>query len=97
MKIYIPLLCLVLASPVFACNLQNKDVKAFVANADLCNHFAREWDSELSKADQKRIEQSIDKYCGNAKQQMHGLQKKYKGDAEIEQLINTDSVQTYTK
>lgn len=92
------MLCLALAVPAFSSNLQNKDVKSFVANADLCDHFAGEWDSDLPKQDQKRIERSIDKYCGKAKQQMSSLQKKYKGDSEIEQLINEyDSVQTYTK
>ena len=83
-------------SPTLSKNLENKDVKAFVTNAELCDHFAGEWGSELSKAGRKRIERSIDKYCGKAKRQMWRLQERYKEDAEIEELINKyDSVQSY--
>lgn len=87
---------LVLSAPACSSNLQNEDVKRFVTNADLCEHFAGEWGSELPKAERKRIERSIDKYCGNAKRQMRRLQTKYKGDAEIDQLVNKyESVQSY--
>ncbi len=98
MKTIALLALIVLANTAAANTLNNKDVRAFKSNADLCEHFAGEWDSELPISEQKRIEQAIDRYCGKAQRQMKHLQNKYKNNKDIDKLINEyESVQSYSK
>lgn len=98
MKTIVLLALLVLANAAMANTLHNNDVRAFKSNADLCEHFAGEWDSELPASEQKRIEQAIDRYCGKAQRQMKCLQRKYKNNKEINDLIDEyDSVKSYSE
>jgi hypothetical protein len=79
-------------------NLQNKDFQAFVKNADNCEHFAGEWDPDQSKQEQRHIERSVVKYCGKAQKQMYALERKYRNDAEIRQMLSEyESVRSYSK
>jgi hypothetical protein len=97
MRVLSLLIAVALANTALASNLSNKDVRAFVSNADMCEHFAGEWDSELPIKEQKNIEQAIDKYCSKAQRQMKCLQRKYKGDSEIEKLLDEyESVKSYS-
>jgi hypothetical protein len=87
------LMLLSIALPAIAGNLQNKDVRAFVENADLCEHLAGEWDPDLPKSDRVRIKQQVKTYCPKARKQMYALEKKHAKDPEIQQLISEyDSV-----
>lgn len=64
------------------------DVKAFTDNADNCVHFSGEWDSNLPKERQIEIENSVDHYCGKAKEQKEKLKVKYKNNAEVENILS---------
>lgn len=69
-----------------------KDVRRFVANADICEHLAGEWDSDQSREEQLIIEHNIERYCGCAKRQMDILVKKYKKFPAILEKINSYEV-----
>jgi hypothetical protein len=76
------------------------DVDEFISNADECESQAGEWDPDLSKAEKREIEQSIDKYCGAAKKQLRALKTKYKNDTNVMKLIKAhanDSVTNFVK
>lgn len=78
----------------------HQDVDTFVKNADECEHQAGEWDSDLEKAEKKRIEAAIVKYCSTAKKQLHTLTKKYKNDTGIQKVLvdhSYDSVKDFEK
>lgn len=66
----------------------NPDVKRFVNNADLCEHFLGEIDNSLSKSEQKRIVSSVNKYCDRAKKQLCTLKVKYRNDAEVQTILS---------
>jgi hypothetical protein len=63
------------------------DVRAFIDNADRCQHLAGEWDSDLSVARQQEIQRGVIKYCGLAQLQLKALSEKYKGDRATQALI----------
>lgn len=77
---------------VIACLAQAKetvpsDVQAFIRNAQACEHFAGEFDGDLSLARQKEIERSVVKYCQRAQGQLKKLNVQYKNDARIMDVI----------
>jgi hypothetical protein len=63
------------------------DVRAFIGNAERCQHLAGEWDSGLSVARQQEIQRGVIKYCGLAQLQLKALSEKYKGDRATQALI----------
>jgi len=76
------------------------DVRVFVKNADLCEHMAGEWDSELPKKEMRDIERGITKYCAPARQQLRILQKKYQAYPAVLKAISKhayDSVKDYSE
>lgn len=72
-----------------ACITVDGDLQRFVSNADLCEHFAGEWDSDLNTADKQQIEYSIDIYCGHAKKQLDVLSEKYKDNPKVMEKLKT--------
>jgi outer membrane protein OmpA-like peptidoglycan-associated protein len=92
MKHFALVVLLLISNTVAADNTRQRDVEEFKKNADLCEHLAGEWDSNLSKNRQKEIERGVLKHCGRAQQQLQRLRKKYKDDpaasAEIEGHAN---------
>ncbi|WP_343728276.1 hypothetical protein [Duganella sp.] len=63
------------------------DVQAFIRNAEACEHFAGEFDSNLSETRQKEIEHSVVKYCRRAQKQLQKLRLQYEKDARIMGVI----------
>lgn len=75
------------------------DVQQFVNNAELCEHMAGEWDSDLAQKRKKAIERAIERYCGIAQRQHQLLRKKYQADAGMQKILAThanDSVTSYS-
>ena len=64
------------------------NLKAFVQNAEACEHFAGEVDPDDSKARRKEIDKGIMASCGKAKQQRSSLLKKYANDAAAKEVLN---------
>ncbi len=76
------------------------DVDVFIENAKNCEHFAGEWDSSLTKSEQRIIERSISKYCGAAQKQLKSLKAKYKSDADMQRILAdhaNDSVLSFVR
>ena len=76
-----------------------KDVAQFVDNADMCEHFAGEWDDN-DKARQREITQAIEQSCGAAQQQLKLLRVKYAKQPAIKKAIAAhanDAVMSYRK
>jgi hypothetical protein len=76
------------------------EVRVFVKNAEMCEHMAEEWDSNLEPQRKKEIERAIVKYCAPAHQQHKQLAGKYKHDRKLRKLISDhayDSVTAYSE
>ena len=76
-----------------------KDVARFVENAEMCEHFAGEWD-ENDKARQREITQAIEQSCGQAQKQWKRLSAKYAGQPALMKLIAehaNDAVRSFRK
>lgn len=101
MKRLLALTVLVLAAHASAAeNPRRPDIENFKKHAELCEHFAGEWDSDLTKQRKKEIENGVVKNCGTAQQELQRLRRKYRNDqaatAEIEANANS-SVVDYRK
>ncbi|WP_426077919.1 hypothetical protein [Janthinobacterium sp. PSPC3-1] len=71
----------------------------FIDNAEMCEHFAGEWD-ENDKARQREITQAIEQSCGAAQQQLKRLSVKYAKQPEIMKVIDdnaNDAVRSFRK
>ncbi|MGV7210848.1 hypothetical protein ACLB1G_23700 [Oxalobacteraceae bacterium A2-2] len=86
MKKLILVLYLVLAS-TGANEVLPNDVKSFIANAAACEHFAGEFDGELSEKRQREIERAVVRHCGPAQRQLKRLLAKYNDDPKVRELI----------
>lgn len=89
MKKLLLALCLSLCSAAacFATESLPPDVSSFINNAEECQHFAGEWDSDLSDERKKEVETAIEQTCGKAKEEKETLQRKYKGNQQIEERL----------
>ena len=91
-KIFLPLLFFI-ACPAIA----QGDIERFERNAELCDHFAGEFDSDLSKLERQRIVRLTNRYCGRAKRQMDQLVEKHKREPEVLDRINRyETVKSYS-
>ena len=76
-----------------------KDVAQFVENAQMCEHFAGEWDDN-DKARQREITQAVASSCGQAQRQWKRLRVKYAGQPKLQQVIAdnaNDAVRSFRK
>ncbi|MDX8125423.1 hypothetical protein SKZ59_26915 [Janthinobacterium sp. GMG2] len=76
-----------------------QDVARFVENAQMCEHFAGEWDDN-DKARQREIIAAVDDSCGQAQRQWKRLSAKYAGQPAIKKVIDAhanDAVRTFRK
>ena len=76
-----------------------KDVARFVENAQMCEHFAGEWDDN-DKARQREITQAVASSCGQAQRQWKRLRVKYAGQPAIHKVIDAhanDAVRSFRK
>ena len=76
-----------------------KDVAKFVENAQMCEHFAGEWDDN-DKARQREITQAVAAFCGQAQRQWKRLSAKYAGQPKLEKVIAdnaNDAVRSFRK
>ena len=76
-----------------------RDVARFVENAEMCEHFAGEWDDN-DKARQREITQAIEQSCGQAQRQWKRLSTKYAGQPALKKLIAehaNDAVRSFRK
>jgi hypothetical protein len=98
MKPWVLMACLGMAGAAPAKNTLPRDIQVFVRNADLCEHMAGEWDSDLSKKRKNEIERAVVKYAGPAQKQLKLLAEKYKNDPRLQSVISGhahDSVKSY--
>ena len=63
------------------------DVAKFIDNAEMCEHFAGEWD-ENDKARQRDITLAIEQSCEAAQQQLKRLSVKYAKQPAIRKVID---------
>ena len=76
-----------------------RDVARFVENAEMCEHFAGEWD-EHDKARQREITQAVEQSCGQAQKQWKRLSAKYAGQPALKKRIAehaNDAVRSFRK
>ena len=76
-----------------------KDVARFVENAEMCEHFAGEWDDN-DKARQREIIAAVDDSCGQAQRQWKRLAARYAKQPRLQKIINehaNDAVRSYRK
>ncbi|MGF6119374.1 hypothetical protein ABIE30_004595 [Janthinobacterium lividum] len=76
-----------------------KDVAQFVENAQMCEHFAGEWDDN-DKARQREITQAVASSCGQAQRQWKRLSAKYAGQLTLQKIIAdnaNDAVRSFRK
>ena len=95
------LFALLLSLPLLAGAKQKlpADVAKFIDNAEMCEHFAGEWDDN-DKARQREITQAIAQSCGAAQQQLKRLRVKYAKEPEIRKVIDdnaNDAVRSFRK
>ena len=64
-----------------------QDVARFVENAQMCEHFAGEWDDN-DKARQREITRAIEQSCGAAQRQLKPLRVKYAQQPAIKKVID---------
>lgn len=63
-----------------------RDVVQFIDHAQMCEHFAGEWDDN-DKARQREITQAVEQSCGQAQKQWKRLSAKYAGQPALKKLI----------
>ncbi|TNC74412.1 hypothetical protein FHI69_21450 [Janthinobacterium lividum] len=76
-----------------------KDVAKFVENAQMCEHFAGEWDDN-DKARQREIIAAVNDACGQAQRQWKRLSAKYAGQPKLQKVIAdnaNDAVRSFRK
>ena len=93
--------CLLCCLPLLATAQEKlpRDVARFVENAQMCEHFAGEWD-EHDKARQREITQAIEQSCGQAQRQWKRLSTKYAGQPKWQKIIDekaNDAVRSYRR
>lgn len=72
----------ILSSNLYAGNLNNKDVKIFIDNAETCEHLAGEI-TGMGDARQREVTKEVNKYCERAKRQQKRLLIKYNANPEV--------------
>ena len=84
------------------CPAQEKlpqDVAQFIEQAQMCEHFAGEWDDN-DKARQREIIAAVNDACGQAQRQWKRLSAKYAGQPKLQKIIDeqaNDAVRSYRK
>jgi hypothetical protein len=76
-----------------------QDVAKFVENAQMCEHFAGEWDDN-DKARQREITQAVASSCGQAQRQWKRLRVKYAKQPKLQKVIAenaNDAVRSFRK
>ncbi|MGK5053832.1 hypothetical protein [Janthinobacterium sp. RB2P8] len=76
-----------------------RDVAQFIEQAQMCEHFAGEWD-EHDKARQREITQAIEQSCGQAQRQWKRLSAKYARQPKWQKVIAenaNDAVRSFRK
>ncbi|MGK5032834.1 hypothetical protein [Janthinobacterium sp. MDT1-19] len=76
-----------------------RDVAQFIEHAQMCEHFAGEWD-EHDKARQREITQAIEQSCGQAQRQWKRLSAKYARQPTLQKIIAenaNDAVRSFRK
>ncbi|SDI04850.1 hypothetical protein [Janthinobacterium sp. YR213] len=76
-----------------------RDVAQFIEHAQMCEHFAGEWDDN-DKARQREITQAVASSCGQAQRQWKRLSAKYAGQATLQKIIAdnaNDAVRSFRK
>ncbi|WP_156187757.1 hypothetical protein [Chromobacterium sp. LK11] len=71
-----------LSNSLYASNLNNKDVKIFIDNAETCEHLSGEISGD-NDARQREVIRDLNKYCNRAIKQQKRLLIKYKADPDV--------------
>jgi hypothetical protein len=76
-----------------------RDVAQFIEHAQMCEHFAGEWDDN-DKTRQREITQAVADSCGKAQRQWKRLSAKYAGQPTLQKIIAenaNDAVRSFRK
>lgn len=76
-----------------------QDVAQFIEHAQMCEHFAGEWDDN-DKARQREITQAVEQSCGQAQKQWKRLSAKYARQPALQKIVAdnaNDAVRSYRK
>ncbi|HEU4815543.1 hypothetical protein [Janthinobacterium sp.] len=76
-----------------------RDVAQFIEQAQMCEHFAGEWDDN-DKARQREITQAVEQSCGQAQRQWKRLAARYTAQPRLRKIIDehaNDAVRSYRK
>ena len=92
---------LLLCLPLLAVGKEKlpRDVAQFIEQAQMCEHFAGEWDDN-DKARQREITQAVASSCGQAQRQWKRLSAKYAGQPRLRKVIDehaNDAVRSFRK
>ena len=93
--------CLLCCLPLLATAQEKlpRDVAQFIEQAQMCEHFAGEWDDH-DKARQREVTQAIEQSCGLAQRQWKRLAVKYAAQPKLQKMIDAqanDAVRSYRK
>ena len=64
------------------------DVTQYLKNAENCQYFSGEWDSDLPIARQREIEKNVNEACSKAKAEQRHLRVKYRDEQRLLKVIN---------
>ncbi|MGK5048612.1 hypothetical protein ACQ4WP_22370 [Janthinobacterium sp. GB4P2] len=95
------LACVLCCLPLLATAQEKlpRDVAQFIEHAQMCEHFAGEWD-EHDKARQREITQAVASSCGQAQRQWKRLSAKYAQQPTLQKVIAenaNDAVRSFRK
>ncbi|MCC8379828.1 hypothetical protein [Xenorhabdus sp. PB30.3] len=68
-----------------------KDLQEYMKKTEYCEYLAGEWDSDLSDARKRLLEDEIDIFCKKANELFYELKEKYKDDPREMEIINEHS------
>lgn len=68
------------------------EVQHFIDNAEMCQHFAGEWDPTLPEENKKDIEKGLNEYCPQAEKSLPLLKKKYSDNNDILRLLSSYNI-----
>ena len=97
----IPIAALLCCLPLLATAEEKlpRDVAQFIEQAQMCEHFAGEWDDH-DKARQREITQAVASSCGQAQRQWKRLSAKYARQPALQKVIAdnaNDAVRSFRK
>lgn len=86
--ILVPALLLFSISSIFAAEKLPTDVKQFIAQRDVCDHFRGELPDPEEAERMREVTGQIEKLCRGSDRRLRLLKKKYGSDANVKKRLN---------